>query len=196
MIKCLANQGFSLAILVFASRSGIASGWTDFELDVDDGYRIIRANDLDVGLWGESNSNSIYHPRDQPDTGPVSHFYVTGSHIFLKTWGRSPRNLFEGDTFEDVDQSREFFFVYDKVSDNLSRPLSQDEFVRHDAVIDEEAFHWTSVKNPNVLVPLIGLFLFALHLVGPVGLLLVLLILAVGTLLVLRFYARQADTVD
>ena len=96
------------AIVAYLASAVQASSWNDYKLAIDPAYNIYRNNSLDVCL-GRNSGLLIYVPDDHPQSSPIVDYSVTPTHIFLRTLGRSPRNLFEGDTFEEVDLSKEFF---------------------------------------------------------------------------------------
>ncbi|WP_153559504.1 hypothetical protein, partial [Roseimaritima sediminicola] len=139
---------FVLLILAAWLNVAGASGWNDYQLTIDPGYKICRANSLDVCL-GHSDGQLIYVPSDYAQTGPINAYNVTPTHIFLHTHGRTPRNLFEGDTFENVDPSQQFFFVLDKSDDRLTGPFTIAEFQKQPGVPAEENLQWTEPRNPN-----------------------------------------------
>ena len=150
---------FAMCVVVASVRSVCASGWHDYALQIDPAYEIVRCNSLEVCL-DRKNGPLVYVPEDHPRAGPIVGYNVTWSHIFLRTLGRSPRNLFQGDTFEDVDSSVEFFFIVDKSNDKLTGPMSLEEFQSHPIVADQETIKWTKPRNPNIIVPLIGNLMF------------------------------------
>jgi hypothetical protein len=178
---------FVLAILATSTNVAGASGWNDYELSIDPGYTIYRCNSLDVCL-GHNDGTLIYVPADYAQTGPIDAYNVTPTHIFLRTLGRSPRNLFQGDTFENVDPSRQFFFVFDKAKDSLAGPLSLAEFQTHPVVTDHGDTDWTETRNPNVARPLVGGLMFlamsAIILGWPI-------LLAIGVAVLIVFVLRS-----
>jgi hypothetical protein len=103
------------AFLIAASCTGraAAQGWNDYELQIDPGFTIVHANNLDVDL-SRTGGSLVYFHGDYPGVGPISGYVVTPTHIFTRHQGRVPRNHFAGDTFENVDPSKTFYFVIEK----------------------------------------------------------------------------------
>jgi uncharacterized membrane protein len=147
-----------LAIVLSASAC-FASGWNDFTLDIGDGYNVFRANSMDVCI-GKANGSLILYPRDHDNVGPVIRYITTPEHILTKNLGKKPRNLFEGDSFQEVDHSKEFFFIISKGTDELHGPFSEDEFAKRPEVLNLGSLDWKIPKNPNFWTPLLGNLMF------------------------------------
>jgi hypothetical protein len=166
-IKCLKKSPILLAtlclsviipILLFYSPS-FASGWHDFELDIGDGFSIIRANSLDVVL-ANSDGIIIHGPYDYEDVGPIIAYSMSGDYIYTKNVGRYKRNLFEGDTFEEVDYGKEFYFIVNKKSESIDGPLTETQFNLMHQELGGFKVKWEKPRNPNFLLPLIGDLMF------------------------------------
>jgi len=151
-----------MAIVAASIDGADASGWHDYELSIDPAYKIYRCNSLDVCL-GHNDGSLIYVPDNHAETGPIVAYNVTSTHIFLRTLGRSPRNLFKGDTFEEIDSCRQFFFVLDKSNDDLAGPFSLADFQAHPVVASLGDIEWIEPRNPNVAMPLIGNLVFLVY---------------------------------
>ncbi|MBN2643101.1 MAG: hypothetical protein JXR78_15720 [Victivallales bacterium] len=147
-----------LAILLSASVC-LASGWNDFSLDIGDGYNVFRANSMDVCI-GRADGSLILYPRDHDEVGPVVRYIVTPDYILTKNLGRTPRNLFEGDTFQDVDPSQEYFFIIAKANDEVHGPFSADEFSERPEIANLGELDWQIPKNPNFWLPIFGSLMF------------------------------------
>ncbi len=200
-----------IATLVVAvgSSPAVASGWNDYRLQIDPGFEIVRANSLDVMLC-RTGGSIVYFHGDYAGVGPVSGYVVTPTHIFTQHHGRVARNLFAGDTFEDVDPSRTFYFVVDKAAastpgafgvgasvtingvpqddgrpPDVFGPFNEQEFLGQPAVQAVAPVKWLEPSNPNVVAPLAGSLMFlaisAVVLGWPI--LLLLLIACVGFML-------------
>ncbi|MCL4473909.1 MAG: hypothetical protein M1539_02960 [Actinobacteria bacterium] len=102
----------------------LATGWNDYTLDIGDGYDVFRANSLDVCI-GKSSGSLILCPSNYDNVGPIDQYITTPQHIFTKNLGRKPRNLFEGDTFQDIDSSKTFYFIIYKANDEVIGPLTE-----------------------------------------------------------------------
>lgn len=152
-----------------------ASGWNDYELQIDDDYWIWKSNSLQVHLTSR-NVGVFIDDITYKQIGPITHYAVTPGHIVVKTAGRKNRNLFEGDTFVDIDYSQEFLFIVDKSARRVHGPFDRPTFdaeVRSQGVA---AFSWNEPRNPNILLPLFGAAVF-LGIIGAPFLFLLLLAL-------------------
>ena len=155
---CLATIGFLLQAPVC-----LATGWNDYELDIGDGYSIFRANSDDVYLV--KGNRPLFHQNDFGEVGRIFQYYHGKDYIFTKNYGRKPRNLFKGDTLEESDLSKEFYFIIIKESDNVTGPLSESEFMQHPIVKQMEVIKWKKPRNPNVILPLFGSIIFLFYLI-------------------------------
>jgi hypothetical protein len=136
-----------------------ATGWNDYTLDLGDGYTVFRANSLDVCI-GKDDGSLILYPRKYEDVGPVVAYQMKEDYILAKTAGRTLRNLFEGDAFENVDYEREFFFLIPKATDEALGPFAEAAFA--DALKDKriEDVSWIRSQNPDFWTPLLGRLMF------------------------------------
>ena len=175
-----------LACLLLSACAGRAEGqgWSDYRLQIDPGFEIIRANSLDVDLC-RTGGSLVYFHGDYAGVGPIDGYVVTPTHIFTRHQGRVPRNLFAGDTFEDVDPSRTFYFVVDKVAastpgkfgfakdvkingvpvaddrpPDVFGPFDEPTFLRQPAVQAAAPIKWVEPSNPNAAAPLVGSLMF------------------------------------
>lgn len=137
-----------------------ATGWTDFELAIGDGYRIVKGNSIDVMVCNE-NHRVILLPRAYPDVGPIVRYSTTDRLILTRNIGRKPRNLFKGDGFQDPDRKKEFFFIITKESDEVNGPLSRSEFERHPFMASVSPLDWKVPRNPHIIRSLIA-FLYVI----------------------------------
>jgi hypothetical protein len=114
---------------------------------------------MDVCI-GKADGSLVLCPDDHDKVGPVIRYITTPQYILTKNLGRKPRNLFEGDTFQDIDSSREFFFVITKGTDEVIGPLSEDEFAERPEVVSLDQLDWQIPKNPSFWLPLFGSLMF------------------------------------
>lgn len=78
-------------------------GWADYDYTIGNGYTLFRANSMDVCV---TRGNSVVVFGDtQNGAGPIVQYAVTPTHIYTRHAGRKLRNLFPGDTFEDIDHT-------------------------------------------------------------------------------------------
>lgn len=134
---------------ILTSFAADAHAFGDYVLEIDPHYRIVRANSLDVSLVRADSASLIYTPRDFPSAGPIVGYEVTPTHILLRTVGRKPRQLFAGDTFEDVDDSQEFYFLVDKADDRLTGPLTNTDFFNQAIVRQHGSPQWIAPTHPR-----------------------------------------------
>lgn len=153
MTRACSILALAIALAFFASSSVFATGWNDYELDIGDGFHIVRCNSLDVCL-ADSSNQLIYHPEKFDSSGPINAYSVSPNAILLRTYGRTPRNLFAGDTFENVDTRKEYFFVYDRSTQSLSNPLSANDPL----LVGFGSINWTRPKNPNPTFSFVAAF--------------------------------------
>lgn len=157
--NCQLKQIIVTSIILFSASICNATGWNDYSLDIGDGYTVFRANSLDISI-GKANGRLILHHADYENVGPVIRYIITPEHILTKNYGRKNRNLFEGDTFQEVDTSQEYYFIISKKSDMVTGPLSEDQFVKRQEVSSLDSLDWKKPKNPNFLIPLLGSLMF------------------------------------
>ncbi|MDD4181422.1 MAG: hypothetical protein PHE87_07320 [Victivallaceae bacterium] len=145
---------FTFAILLLVSTC-FASGWNDFTLDIGDGYNIFRANSMDVCI-GRTGGSLILYPRNYEKVGPVIRYITTPNHILTKNLGKKSRNLLEGDSFQEIDSTMEFFFIISKKSTDIRGPFTKEEFSRLPEVAAIGSLDWQTPRNPNFWLPLLG----------------------------------------
>lgn len=136
-----------------------ASGWGDFSLDIGDGYSVYRCNSLDVCI-GKADGSLILYPDKHESVGPVIQYITTPQYVFTKNLGRKHRDMFEGDTFQNIDTSQEFFFIIFKGTDKVAGPLSKDEFMIRPEISGSGQLDWKTPRNPNFWLPLVGNTIF------------------------------------
>jgi hypothetical protein len=145
-------------IAICCTKAASAAGWHDYELPIDPDFKIVRANELDVVLC--HHDRTVLAPRSHVGVGPICAYAVTPTYIFSRHYGRSPRNLFAGDTYENVDMTRHFFFVTIKSGADVQGPFDEQAFLNHSAVKAVAPIQWIEPKNPNIAAPLLGSFYF------------------------------------
>ena len=144
----------SVAVLVWCvvPIAASAQGWHDYTRDIGDGYFLFRNNSFDIGIAlrnGVLNSVLI-SPDNFSGIGPLCGYCVTDSLIFVQTYGSRPRRLFDGDTYLEVDPSKQFYFIVEKGTSRVTGPLSRRAFEGHDSVKEHVPILWEAPKNPNM----------------------------------------------
>ena len=147
-----------VVLLVLVPRAS-ATGWNDFTLQIDPHYKIVRANVMDIMLC-TVDGFFVIDINEHTDVGPLVGYAVTDTHIFVKHLGREPRNLFAGDTYEEVDAGRQFYFVVRKSDGNVEGPFDESEFHANLTVAANDSVNWKRPRNPNILLPVAGTLFF------------------------------------
>lgn len=148
----------TLAAVALLASLASAQGWTDYSLDIGDGYQIVRANSIDIMLCRDS---AIVLDRDKgPNLGPIVGYAKTPTHILTKHAGTKPRNLFEGDTFLEVDATKTFYCIVPKGSEDGYGPYNESEFYARPELAGITQVDWTAPHNPNIIAPLLGALFF------------------------------------
>ena len=135
-----------------------ATGWLDYELDLDHGYSIVRANAFDIMLT-HHEAILISH-YDFPQIGPITDYVQQGSTLFVRAAGWSARHLFEGDMFKEVDRTQQFYFIVTGETPTIEGPLNDAAFHAHPLVVASAPIAWRRPQNPHVWRPLLGTLLF------------------------------------
>ncbi|MEM0966080.1 MAG: hypothetical protein AAGJ81_08040 [Verrucomicrobiota bacterium] len=151
-------------ILLGSFSLATGAGWTDYTLDIGDGYEVLRANSLEVCI-GKKGGGLIFYPQMYEDVGPVVGYQMNENYLLARTLGRTPRNRFEGDTLEKVDPHREFFFLIPKSTDEPVGPFTAKEFADALKEAGLKSEGWIQPRNPNFWTPFLGslaFFAFAL----------------------------------
>jgi hypothetical protein len=141
--------------------TAFASGWNDYSLDIGDGYMVFRANSLDVCI-ARTGGRIILFPQDYKDVGPVVAYNMRDEYILTRNAGRVPRNHFEGDTFEEVDFGKEWYFFIPKATDKPVGPYEKTVFMN---LMNEKGItnvEWIEPRNPNFWSPVLGNSMFIL----------------------------------
>ena len=133
----------------------------DFDMTIGGGYGYVHCNSMDTVITKAYSSTVIFSPRDYAGVGPIKAYSSTQSYIFLRTTGRKNRSLFDGDTFENVDNAKTFYFVIDKADDSTAGPLTKTEFDGSDAVINAGQIAWQTPRHP-MLKYIFAIFLLLL----------------------------------
>ena len=112
--------------------------------------------------------------------------------------------MFAGDTFQNSDSTKEFYFIVSKADDSVIGPLSKTDFVNHSNVLSVDSIEWKVPKNPNVRKPLIGNLYFCIlaipiilmKIVWELRWLLLVLGLVVTVILIMRKMKHKTKNVD
>lgn len=133
-----------IAILLSAGMC-LAQGYSDYWLDIGDGYEVVRVNALDVCICKTDSHRVVLSPRDYDKTGPVDQYITTPNNILTKHHGLK---LGEG-SVPDIDLSQEYFFVITKGTDVVQGPFNQEEFSQRPEVANIGQLDWLTPENPD-----------------------------------------------
>jgi hypothetical protein len=136
----------AITAIIF-SGSLFAYGLSDYTIRIDGDYEITHFNNIQIELW-RGDSRPIISTSDYADVGPIVQYAVTKTHIFTRHAGRRPAQRFPGDTFEEVDDFREFFFIVTKSNDSVIGPLSDAQFHAAPPVTRAGEVRW---RDPNAV---------------------------------------------
>jgi hypothetical protein len=173
------------------------AGWNDYTRDITSGYKLSRANSMDVALYPTSGRGERVSIWDYDQVGPIVAYAVSKDHIFTHNLGRK---FASGETPDDnlgsIDRSKDFYFVVDRSSGEVVGPLKQSTFKQHQAVQPHAPIDWQAAENPNILKPLFGaIYFLAMTAVFFAPLWLpVALLLAIALLVILKRRRRQKAT--
>jgi len=135
-----------------------ATGWLDYELKLERGFSIVRANAFDIVLTRDNVI--LISQNDFPQIGPITDYVQKGTTLFVRAAGWTKRNKFKGDEFKNVDLSQRYYFIVTGDAPSVEGPLSEQAFNAHKLVTNASPIQWVRPKNPHVLRPLIGSLIF------------------------------------
>lgn len=145
-------------MFLLAASVCLAQGWNDYELDIGDGYHVFRTDSLRVGI--DKDRHPLLSPDMYDNVGPLRRHLATPKHIFAMSVGRKPRNLFSGDKFQDIDPTKEFYFIITKGTEAVVGPLSKEDFAKRPEVVSLGQLDWKTPRNPSFWIPLLGTIFF------------------------------------
>ena len=137
-----------------------AVGWTDYTLDIGDGYTVFRANRLEVCIGKKDSGVLILVPMDYKSVGPVVGYDMRRDYLLAKNAGRVPRNKFEGDRMQNPDPEQEWYFLIPKATDQPLGPYLKEEFLELLRKKNLKEPEWIRPKNPDTWLPVLGSLLF------------------------------------
>jgi hypothetical protein len=180
-----------VAVMAPSSSWGFA-GLLDYKLDIGDGYAIYRNNSYEVCL-GKSDGTLILWQGNYDKIGPITHYGTNSHHIFARAIGLTRSLTGEGPPPE-LDKGKEYYFIITKGSDALVGPLSSIGFYSNSAVKAAGKIQWLQPKNPNILLPILGVFLMLVYSAPapfmryPLQSILVLLLLVLAAITMVRVF--------
>ena len=146
------NTVLTLGLVLCACTPARAQAWTEYELDLGNGYELFCNNDTDVGILrknpGGPFDSYLIPPDSSSGVGPIIEYAVTTKYIFTHNAGLASRNLFQGDTFEDPDYSKNYYFFIDVVTSQVSGPLTLAQFNLQPPVVALSPIKWSIPQNP------------------------------------------------
>jgi len=133
----------------------VASGWNDYRLEIAPGFAVLRMNNFEVCL-GSVEGNLYICPGDfSGQLGPLVQYSVTDSQIYTRHEGAMPHE--QNSSMRQGDPSKEYFFVVDRETKEITGPLEANEFHRS---YSSGHIKWQNPKNPKIWTPLLGNLMF------------------------------------
>jgi len=140
-------RGLTLLLLCMSLSTGWATGWTDFKLDIGDGYSIYKSSSMDVCL-SKPYSPAVCGSKES-GVGPVNKYINAPGYILTRNLGRISVIADNGDEREDIDTSKQYYFVVNKTTDEVKGPLSESEFLARPEIVALAPLDWQHPTNPN-----------------------------------------------
>ena len=144
-----------LIALLLQSLFCFSMGFQDYELNIGDGYKISRANNMDVGI-SKADGTVIFTPLMFANVGPVNDYITTQEFIFTRNLGKNGWK---------IDDSQEWYFIISKKSDKLYGPFSSEEFLKRSEIFEINKNDWKRPENPNDKEPRLTLIKLSLIMV-------------------------------
>lgn len=141
---------FSLIILLIllVTTRAQAFGASDYELGIGGGYFVYCHNGFDIGI--RNTRSLVLSPLDYESVGPLVAFQMRENYVLTKNVGSSLRLRFEGDTYKNVDRSREWFFIIDKETDEPLGPFTMVQFEGKLLDLGVSQGEWVIAKDPDI----------------------------------------------
>jgi hypothetical protein len=138
-----------LVFLLLMANSAMGQGWGDYELRINSGHIIYRANSVDVGVM-RPDSSVILHPQSYPGVGPIVRYSDTDRYLLTEHIGRKPRQLSPEDRLEESDWDRRYYFLIRKADDGVMGPFDRIGFDSSPEVRGLGSIRWKALNRPNV----------------------------------------------
>jgi len=165
----------------------LATGWTDYEIDLGDGYSLVRGNSTDIFI---TRGDYVVFPESHgQDIGIIVRYAITDRYIFLENVGTKRRETSGGNWFLEPDPSRRFFYILAKRSNEIFGPFSHTELERQLTAIGVSSLSWKERRNPHPWVPMLCLVLMVGK-VNPQFIVVPLILIAVTVFLFLMLLCR------
>jgi hypothetical protein len=137
-----------VCVVLLSASLCLGSGLNDFELDLGDGYKLVRCNPASSSIC-DSNGTVLCPGADDRDVGPVVGYIVTQEHIIAKAWGRPLQVHFEGDKHDRPVSSHEFFYIIAKGPNQVVGPLTGQDFAKRPEVVELKPLDWKTPEDPR-----------------------------------------------
>ena len=135
-----------------------ATGWTDYRIDLGDGYELFRASATKT-LIAQGDSVVFPEHRWDVDNGVIVRYATAGRYIFIENVGTRLVEPLDGNPFLEIDRSRQFFFIIVKGSNESSGPFTQADFDRHPLATKFAPLAWKDRRNPHAWVAVVCLMI-------------------------------------
>jgi hypothetical protein len=146
----------ALFVILLAARAA-GAGWHDYRLEIAPGFAVERMNSFQVCLAGREGHLVICPIYEQPAFGPLVEYAVTDDFIITKNLGAQPHE--KNPVMWQGDPTKEFFFVVRREDEEVTGPLTQQEW-EQSGFPALSSLNWATPRNPNFWTPLLGDLLF------------------------------------
>jgi hypothetical protein len=122
----------------------VSCGGSDYEKDIGDGYMVYRASSLDIILG--KNGYGVLSPDRYDEVGPLFGVQNLKDIIVAKAYGKTLRKSYEGDKNFVKDTTKKYWFILEKKDDNITGPLTKDEFTKEVKLRNETLEKWITFR--------------------------------------------------
>ena len=169
-----------------------ATGWTDYRIDLGDGYELFRASATQTFI---ARNDSVVFPKGSQDvdSGVIVRYATAGPYIFIENVGTRLVEPLDGNPFLEIDRSRQFFFIIVKGSNESSGPFTQADFDRHPLATKFAPLAWKDRRNPHPWVAVVGLMIVLFY-GSPLATMTALFLVAAVLFLAVKLFFRGKRT--
>lgn len=118
-----------LAFLASQPVNAINLEWDSYRVPIDSDYSLVKIDSVDIFLSRRQGSRltPVVMPMDFQGLGPMNALAVTDRYLFARHYGKQQRNLLEGDDLLVVDESRQYWFIINKINNDIAGPLTMQQ---------------------------------------------------------------------
>ena len=169
-----------------------ATGWTDYRIDLGDGYELVRAGATHTFI---ARNDSVVFPKDRlgADNGVIVRYATAGSYIFVENVGTRLVEPLDGNPFLEIDPSERFFYIVVKGSNESSGPFTEADFDCHPLATKFTPLAWKDRRNPHAWVSVVCLMIVFFH-GSPLATMTALFLVAAVLFLAVKLFFRGKRT--